>query len=180
MDGSVLGLVRHDEVGDRDAPCPLPRSGAEAEAGAEADPVLAIVYHASMTTLPSATSFTLDLLPDRLAICRLEPEQADLDWELGEGLLSVTFTDDEVSVVCEEAFAPADAEVSRGWRGLRVVGPLDHGMVGVLAALAGVLAGAGIAIFVLSTFDTDHILVRDSQLADAIACLQAAGHVVRA
>jgi hypothetical protein len=110
-----------------------------------------------MTIVPSTTSFTLDLLPDRLAICRLEPEQADLDWELGEGLLSVTFTDDEVSVVCEEAFAPADAEVSRGWRGLRVVGPLDLGMVGVLAALAGVLAGAGIPVFVL--IDTDHILV---------------------
>jgi hypothetical protein len=127
-----------------------------------------------------AASFTLEVLPDRLAICRLEPEQADLDWELGDGLLSVTFTEDEVSVVCEEAFAPADAEVSRGWRGLRVVGPLDLGMVGVLAALAGVLAGAGIPVFVLSTFDTDHILVRDSQLADAISCLRAAGHVVRA
>jgi hypothetical protein len=142
-------------------------------------PLPAIVYHAAMTQPQSSASFTLEVLPDRLAICRLEPEQADLDWELGDGLLSVTFTDDEVSVVCEEAFAPADAEVSRGWRGLRVVGPLDLGMVGVLAALAGVLAGAGIPIFVLSTFDTDHLLVRDAQLADAISCLRTAGHTVR-
>ena len=138
-----------------------------------------IVYYLPMTTSTPSSSFTLEVLLDRLAICRLPPEQADLDWELGDGLLSVTFPDDGVSVVCEEAFAPADAEVSRGWRGLRVVGPLDLGMVGVLAALAGVLAGAGIAIFVLSTFDTDHILVRDSQLADAISSLRAAGHNVR-
>ena len=132
-----------------------------------------------MTQTGSDTSFTLEVLPDRLAICRLEPEQADLDWDLGDGLLSVTFTDEEVSVVCEEGFAPADAKVSRGWRCLRVDGPLDLEMVGVLAALAGPLAGAGISVFVLSTFDTDHILVRGEQLERAIDCLRSAGHEVR-
>jgi hypothetical protein len=132
-----------------------------------------------MTQTGSDTSFTLEVLPDRLAICQLEPEQADLDWDLGDGLLSVTFTDDEVSVVCEERFAPADAEVSRGWRCLRVDGPLDLEMVGVIAAIAGALAGAGISVFVLSTFDTDHVLVRDAQLDPAIDCLRSAGHEVR-
>ena len=139
-----------------------------------------IVYHLRMTTSTPTPSFTLDVLPDRLAICRLDPEHADFDWDPGEGLLSVTFTDEEVSLVCEEGVAPADAEVSRGWRCLRVDGPLDLGMVGVLAALAGALAGAGVAVFVLSTFDTDHLLVPGAQLDRAIDCLQAAGHVVRA
>lgn len=138
-----------------------------------------IVYHLPMTTSTASVSFTLDVLPDRLAICRLDPEQADLDRDLGDGLLSVTFTDDEVSVVCEERFAPADAEVSRGWRCLRVAGPLDLEAVGVLAAIAGALAGAGIPAFVLSTFDTDHILVREAQLDPALACLRSAGHDVR-
>jgi hypothetical protein len=138
-----------------------------------------ISYHGAMTQTGSNPSFTLEVLPDRLAICRLDPEQADFDWDPGEGLLSVTFTDDEVSVVCDEAVAPADAEVSRGWRCLRVEGPLDLGMVGVLAALAGALASAGVAVFALSTFDTDHLLVRDSQLDQAVASLRAAGHAVR-
>ena len=123
-------------------------------------------------------SFTLELLPERLAVCRLEPDQADLDWDPGEGLLSVTFTSEEVSVVCEEAFAPADAEIARGWRCLRVVGPLDFEMVGVLASLAGALAGEGIPIFALSTFDTDHILIRSSDLERSIEALRAAGHEV--
>jgi len=133
-----------------------------------------------MATTPAPASLSLELLPDRLAICRLDPEQADFDWDPGEGLLSVTFTDDEVSVVCDEAVAPADAEVSRGWRCLRVDGPLDLGMVGVLAALAGALASAGVSVFALSTFDTDHLLVRDAQLEQAVASLRSAGHDVRA
>ena len=124
------------------------------------------------------TSFTLEVLPDRLAICRLEPDQADLDWDLGEGLLSVTFTDEEVSVVCEEAHAPGDAEVSRGWRCLRVAGPLDFEMVGVLATLAAPLAAEGVSIFAISTFDTDHILVRHADLERAVAALRGAGHEV--
>lgn len=132
-----------------------------------------------MTGQGPPLSFTLEVLPERLAICRLEPEEADLDWDPGGGLLSVTFTDDEVSVVCEEASAPAGAEISRGWRGFRVVGPLDLGTVGVLAALAGALARTGIPVFALSTFDTDYLLVRDAQLAGAIDCLHAAGHVVQ-
>jgi hypothetical protein len=138
-----------------------------------------IVYHVSMATTQAPASLALELLPDRLAICRLDPEQADFDWDPGAGLLSVTFTDDEVSVVCDEAVAPADAEVSRGWRCLRVEGPLDLGMVGVLAALAGALASAGVSVFALSTFDTDHLLVRDAQLEQAIASLRSAGHAVR-
>jgi hypothetical protein len=132
-----------------------------------------------MSNAEKAVSFTLDVLPDRLAICRFDPEQADFDWDPCEGLLSVTFTDEEVSLVCDEAVAPADAVVSRGWRCLRVDGPLDLGMVGVLAALAGALAGAGVAVFVLSTFDTDHLLVPGAQLDRAIDCLRSAGHNVR-
>ncbi len=151
-----------------------------AEGGAEAGPLPGIVYHLFMATPTPLPSFTLEVLPDRLAICRFDPEHTDFDWDPGEGLLSVTFTDEEVSLVCEEGVAPADAKVSRGWRCLRVEGPLDLGMVGVLAVLAGALASAGVAVFVLSTFDTDHILVRGAQLEQAIDCLRSAGHEVRA
>ncbi len=120
----------------------------------------------------------LELLPDRLAVCRLDPEDATLDWDLGEGFLSVTFTEDEVSVVCEEAYAPPEARTERGWRCLRVIGPLDLEMVGVLACLSRVLAEAGIPIFVISTFDTDFLLVRSGLLDDAVRALRDAGHTV--
>jgi len=83
------------------------------------------------------------------------------------------------TVGLSSGLAAAGAEISRGWRGFRVVGPLDLGTVGVLAALAGALARTGIPVFALSTFDTDYLLVRDAQLAGAIDCLHAAGQVVQ-
>jgi hypothetical protein len=52
-------------------------------------------------------------------------------------------------------------------------------MVGVLASIAGPLAGAGISIFAISTSDTDYVLVGAGKLAAAITALQAAGHQVR-
>jgi len=124
-------------------------------------------------------ALALEVLPDRLAICRLDPDQGLPDLDLGDGFLSLTFTDDEISVVCEEATAPTDGECSRGWRCLRVRGPLDFELVGVLASLSRSLADAGISIFAVSTYETDHILVRHEHLANAVSALTKAGHLVR-
>ena len=64
------------------------------------------------------------------------------------------------------------------WRALKVAGPLDFSQTGVIAALAVPLAEAKIPIFVLSTFDTDYILVKEGCIVEAIAALQAVGHTV--
>jgi len=66
----------------------------------------------------------------------------------------------------------------RGWRALEVAGPLDLTMTGVMANLAGALAGAGVSLFAVSSYDTDVLLVREAQLAAAVAALRAAGHDV--
>jgi uncharacterized protein len=68
----------------------------------------------------------------------------------------------------------------RGFRALAVAGPLDFALTGVLAALAVPLAEAGVPIFAVSTYDTDHLLVRAERLGEAIAALEAAGHQVQA
>ena len=121
----------------------------------------------------------IELLPERLAVCRLDPEDGITDWDPSDGFLSLTFTDSEISVVCEEATAPADAECERGWRCLRVDGPLGFDLVGVLASLTGPLAEAGISVFALSTYETDYLLVRSNQLDRAVGVLDEAGHFVR-
>jgi hypothetical protein len=51
-------------------------------------------------------------------------------------------------------------------------------MTGVLASLAEPLAGAGVNIFSVSTYDTDHLLVPEAKLLDAVAALQMAGNTV--
>jgi hypothetical protein len=59
---------------------------------------------------------------------------------------------------------------------LSLVGPFPFSMVGVLASVLAPLAEAGVSIFALSTFDTDHVLVKREKLETAVAALTAAGH----
>lgn len=122
--------------------------------------------------------YFLDVLPGRLAICRLGPDDPVPMWARGENLWSVTRTVEELSLVCEEESVPETATAERGWRALKVRGPLAFSMVGVLAELARVLAKAQVSIFVLSTFDTDYLLVKEVQLAGAIEALQQDGNQV--
>jgi hypothetical protein len=123
-------------------------------------------------------SLRLAVLPGRLAVCRLRPEDAIPGWASATGLSSVTRTRDELSVVCAEAAVPEEVRCERGWRALVVAGPLDFTLIGVIASLAEPLARAGIPIFVLSTFDTDYLLVKEARLAEAGAALTAAGHEI--
>lgn len=81
-------------------------------------------------------------------------------------------------MVCPTSLAPEGERVQAGWRLLTVRGPLEFTLTGIMAALAGELAAAGVALFAVSTFDTDHILVQATDLARAMAALRAAGHDV--
>jgi hypothetical protein len=120
----------------------------------------------------------LSLIPDRMAICRLGPEAARPDW-LGEGgLVSVTRTPDELSIVCPQDWVPKGVECQRDWIAFKVHGPIDFEMVGVLASLSAALADAGLSLFALSTYDTDYLLVRAGQIGAARQALADAGHTL--
>jgi hypothetical protein len=97
-----------------------------------------------------------------------------------DGLVSVTSTPDEVSVVSPAGLAPAGAKVDTGWRLLTVHGPMEFTLTGIMASLAGSLAAAGVPLFAVSTFDTDHILVKAADIDRAVDALREAGHEVNA
>ncbi|MBU2601362.1 MAG: ACT domain-containing protein [Actinobacteria bacterium] len=124
---------------------------------------------------------TLRLLPDRLAICRLEPDSPVPDWCLGGGFRTVSWTAEETSVVCPESGVPAEVRAERGWRAFMVEGPLDFSQTGVLAEIAEPLARADISIFVVSTFDTDFVLVREASVDEAqrVLAREATGAALR-
>jgi hypothetical protein len=125
-----------------------------------------------------AIRLELVLLKEHLAVCRL-PAGADVPgWAVAGEFVSVTRTSDELSVVCGEAEVPEGVQADRGWRALRVAGTLELSLVGVLASLANALAGAGVSLFAVSTFDTDYLLVRGHDLERATAALRADGHAV--
>jgi hypothetical protein len=123
------------------------------------------------------TALSLRTLAGELAVCRL-PTDAPAPAPGAGALWSVTRTADELSIVCPVADAPAGAEVEGGWRALKVAGPLDFALTGILAAIAAPLAEAGVSIFAVSTYDTDYVLVRDAALPAAAAALRRAGHDV--
>jgi hypothetical protein len=123
----------------------------------------------------SSRSLTLEVLPGSFAVCRLEAEAAVPEWASGR-FVSVTRTDGELSVVCAEGSVPASVRAEGGWRCLRVRGPLGFGMTGILASLASPLASSGVSIFVVSTYDTDYLMVQERDLDRARDALERAGH----
>jgi hypothetical protein len=137
-------------------------------------------------------NLTLSVLPDSYAICRLNASDPVPDWAaLSAGrlsssagaasteFLSVTRTADELSVVARESLVPQAVKCDRAWRILKVEGPLDLSLTGILAALASPMAAERINIFAVSTFDTDYLLVKDAQLSHAVDTLVRAGHKIK-
>jgi uncharacterized protein len=120
----------------------------------------------------------LFVLDDLYAVVRCDPDTALPAWATGGHFWSATRSDSELSLVCRQDDVPADASAERGWCALEIAGPLDFSLTGVVAALVNPLADAGVPIFVLSTFETDYLLVRERDLPRSVDALTAAGHEV--
>jgi len=119
------------------------------------------------------------LQEDRYAICQLPAEAAIPRWAAqAPGLVATTRRREELSIVCREDVIPLEIRQERNWCAFKVEGPLDFGLTGILASIAGPLAKVGISIFALSTYHTDYVLVKDDTLAAATKALEAAGHTV--
>jgi hypothetical protein len=125
-----------------------------------------------------STAMELTILSEELAVCRLAAQDDIPDWGWNREFCSITRTAQELSIVCRASDVPRNIKAERGWRALRVAGPLDFSLSGVLAGLATPLAEAAISIFSVSTFDTDYLLVRSYALEQATMVLRGAGHIV--
>lgn len=118
----------------------------------------------------------LSVLPGTFTICRLAPD-ADLPtWTKTGPFCSITRTSEEMSIVVASDRVPAGVRAEGTWRAVKVTGPIPFSAVGIVASIAEPLAQAGISLFVISTFDTDYILVRAERLEGARIALLRAGH----
>jgi len=113
-----------------------------------------------------------------MAVSRLVPGAAIPSWATEGSFFSVTRTADELSIVAAERCTPAGGQSQRGWRALKVHGPFAFSEIGVVSALAAPLAQAKIGVFLVSTFDTDYLLLASSDLETAILALEGAGHTI--
>lgn len=122
------------------------------------------------------TRLSLSLLPGTFAICQLEPHAEIPPWALAGQFVSITRTADELSLVCQQERVPSKIRRDMGYRCLKVKGPLDLAMTGILASLATPLTEAGISVFAVSTFDTDYLLIKEAEVERAMEVLFTQGH----
>jgi len=122
----------------------------------------------------------LALLPDKLGIYRLDSGVSLPGWLHDySSFYTVTVTADETSIVCREDLIPADCPSEKNFRALKVEGPLDFSLTGILASLLNPLAAEGISVFAVSTYDTDYILVKEENLEKAIGALGSVAVLIR-
>jgi hypothetical protein len=116
----------------------------------------------------------------RWSVSRLPPDAPVPEWASRPSDLTVIArTAEELSIVAPEDHVPDEVVGERGFRAIKVEGPIPFQATGVIASFATPLATAGIAIFPVSTYDTDYVLVRDTDLSRAIDTLRLAGWKVR-
>jgi uncharacterized protein len=120
----------------------------------------------------------LYVLDELYAVVRCDPDGGLPYWVSGGQFWSATRSDSELSIVCRQDDVPDDASAERGWCALELAGPLNFSLTGVVAALVTPLAEAEVPIFVISTFETDYLLVRERDLPRSVEVLTAAGHDV--
>ena len=119
---------------------------------------------------------TLEVLPMEFTVCKLPPKAAA---DFSVPFTFVSRTDEELSLVCPAEAVPENAlAAEKGFRCLRVRGPLDFSLVGILAGIASCLSAEGISLFAVSTYDTDYLLVKKESLPQAVRALGRQGYAV--
>jgi len=123
-----------------------------------------------------STKIVLSILEETYIIHKL-----DQSTNLPEGLTECEFyslsnSREELSLVCPEQILIQSENSSPNWKCLKVAGPLDLKLTGILAGLSDTLEKAKISIFAISTFETDYVLIQKQVLETAKSALKSAGY----
>lgn len=95
-----------------------------------------------------------------------------------DSFLSITKTDEELSVVCQTGLKLDPVREEHGWKLLKLEGPIAFNTIGIISSISLPLASAKISIFVISTYDTDYILVKNAYLERVCAILTSEGFTI--
>lgn len=128
--------------------------------------------------MANTPSVTLAQLDGDYAVARLNGGDAIPGWADGEGFVSISRDANELSVVCRADRVPADVKHDAGWTCFRFKGPFAFDETGIALAVIRPLSEADIGIFLVSTFDTDYLLLKQENVSWAKTLLSAAGHVL--
>lgn len=130
-----------------------------------------------METRQEIPKIKLELTQGEYAVSRLNSDAAIPPWADGHGFVSISRSAFELSIVCLSERVPHGISTEAGWRCLRFVGPFAFGATGIVLSVVRPLSEEGLAVFVVSTFDGDHILIKQTDLSHAVVLLKNAGHI---
>lgn len=120
----------------------------------------------------------IKLLEKKFCVCRLNKNDTVPEWTRNNDFCSITRTSEELSIVCMQNNVPDDIKCEKDWRILKIEGPLDFSLVGILASISEILSQSKISIFAISTYNTDYILVKDSEISNAVNELSKSGYEI--
>lgn len=130
----------------------------------------------SASAMSEGTPVVFSVLEEKYCVAKLPANAPIPAIDQMDGLLSITRTPEELSIVCKESACPEASEIERNWRVIKVAGPLEFALKGVLVSLLKPLADANVSVFALSTYDTDYILIQQYHFATTLEALELAGH----
>jgi uncharacterized protein len=113
------------------------------------------------------------VLKNKYCICRFDNDAVLPDWIYISAFYSITKTADEISVVVEQTDQTLNGLIcSKDWRILKVEGPLDFSLSGIIAGISAILKEKKIPIFAISTYETDYFLLKQDNLSAGIKALK--------
>lgn len=109
-------------------------------------------------------------------IVQLPPDTPVPAWAAKGEFTSITRAANELSIVCQVDNLPPDVDTPHRWVCLKLEGPFPFSQTGVLLSFIEPLSTKDIAIFAISTYDTDFVFIQEEFVARALAILRDAGH----
>jgi uncharacterized protein len=125
---------------------------------------------------PNRLTLKFHTLSGLYAVVRQSADAPLPTWAAHGAFTSITRTADELSIVCPAENLPNEIGPDLRWVCLKLEGPFDFSLTGVLLSFISPLSGNGVPIFAISTFDTDYVLIPQEHAARATELLQQAGH----
>ncbi len=118
----------------------------------------------------------LEILIGSFSVHRFCSEERIPAHVLNSSFYSITKTDEELSIVCPSSIHVSADHSEADWSCIKIVGPLDFSLTGIIAKISTLLAQVEISIFTISTYDTDYILVKTDRLGIATKVLTQSGY----
>jgi len=106
----------------------------------------------------------LKLIDAEFGIVKLNANHILPLWATTNEFYSITRTEKEITIVCPNESIPEEIKRDHGWKCIMIDGSFEFNEIGIIASISNILAKNGISIYVISTYETDYVLIKKSNV----------------